>query len=389
MVKRFIIALVLLVIVCGGLVGFNIFRAQAISDFFANMPRPTVAVSTVKAEPVTWTPGIEAVGTVYARQGVDVASQASGVVEEIKFKPNERVKARQSMVLLDTDVERADLIAAEAAMVRDRQSLDRAKALATRGVNTAATLQTATAQLEASRSLLERLKAVIDKKDIKAPFAGTTGIVRVDVGQYIEPGTVIATLQDLDNMKADFTVPEQQFPLIHVGQAARFGTSPDEMTYSGRITGIDPKIDPASRLVSVQAEVGNLDGNLRPGQFINVRVILPEEHNVLALPQTAVVTSLYGTYVYVVQPEEKTAANGAAPAETGAVAADDDAAPKFMARQVFVDVGRRTGDQIEITGGLETGAEVVTAGQNRLSNGSPVAISNQGADKVAATGDAL
>lgn len=380
MIKRFIIALILLGLLCGGLVGFNIFRQQMIADFFANMPRPSVTVSTTTVEPTTWTPGVDAVGTVVARQGVDVASQASGVVTQILFEANRKVEAGQPLVRLDTAVEQAELIAARAAVVRDQQALQRAQELSTRGVNTEATLQQAQAQLDTSRSTLERIQAVIEQKEIKAPFAGTIGLVQIDLGQFIQPGTVIATLQDLDVMKVDFTVPEQQLGEVKIGQPVLFGLTQDAMQFRGRIAGINPKIDPASRLVSVQAEVANSDGVLRPGQFINVRVLLPEQPDLIALPQTAVVTSLYGSFVYVVEPEAPKAADAPAAGGPGTAQAQPapaaDAKPPLVARQVFVQVGRRNGPQIEITSGLQAGMQVVTAGQNRLSNGSPVTVDN-------------
>lgn len=370
MIKRFIIAAILLALVAGGLVGFNIFRQQMITQFFANMPRPSSPVSTVTVTATTWRPGIEAVGTALARQGVDVAPQASGVVKEILFKPNEKVTAGQTLVRLDTEVEQAELIAADASVRRDTQALERARALQGRGVSTQANLQDAQAQLDTSRSTLERIQATIRQKEIQAPFAGTIGIARIDLGQYIQPGTVIATLQDLDTMKVDFTVPEQQRDGVRIGQEVKFGSSPDKLDYTGKITGIDPKIDPASRLVSVQAEVANSEGQLSPGQFVNVRVELPAEPNVIALPQTAVISSLYGSYVYVVGKDDKAAAP-AAPAADGAAAK-----PAMVARQVFVQTGRRNAEAIEIVSGLEAGAEVVTAGQNRLSSGAPVTIDN-------------
>ncbi len=384
MIKRFIIAIVLLAIVSGGIVGFNMFRAQMIGDFFANMPQQTITVSTMTVEPVRWEPGIEAVGTVVARNGVDVASQTSGVVDEILFGANDRVEAGQVLVRIQSDVEQAELIAARAAVNRDQQSLDRARALANRGVNSTATLEEAQAQLDTSRSTLERLQAVLNQKDIKAPFAGTMGIPRIDIGEYISAGSVIATLQDLDTMKVDFTVPEQQLPSISIGQPAVFGLTQANLNYAGEITGIDPKIDPASRLVSVQAQVDNSDGRLRPGQFINVRVQLPAEDNVIALPQSAVVISLYGSYVYVVREEapkpaaEASGAAGAADAgATGAANANEAAGEaKPVARQVFVTTGRRNGGQIEVTSGVEPGLQVITAGQNRLSSGSPVVVDN-------------
>lgn len=372
MIKRFIIAIILLALVAGGLVGFNLFRQKMIAQFFATMPRPVTPVSTVTAEPTTWRPGIDAVGTVYARQGVDVATQASGVVREILFTSNEKVKAGQPLVRLDTAVEQAELIAAEAGVRRDTQALERSQQLQNRGVSTQANLQDAQAQLDTSRSTLQKLQATIAQKEIQAPFAGTIGLAKVDLGQYLSPGTVIATLQDLDTMKVTFTVPEQQLGALKVGQPVRFGATADALDFEGRITGINPKIDPASRLVTIEAEVANGEGRLTPGQFVNVRIELPAEPDVIALPQTAVIASLYGSYVYRVMPAEAPAGGAAAPA----AGTDAAKAPPLVVRQVFVKTGRRNADAIEIVSGVSAGDKVVTAGQNRLSSGAPVTVDN-------------
>jgi membrane fusion protein (multidrug efflux system) len=194
------------------------------------------------------------------------------------------------------------------------------------------------------------------------------------------------TLQDLDTLRVDFTGPEQQFAALKIGQPVSFGLTLDKLPYRGAITGIDPKIDPTSRLVSVRAEVTNSDGKLSPGQFLQVRVELPKEDNVIAIPQTALTTSLYGDFVYTVVPAPKTETPPAAekPAE-GAKAADASAekpaapkteAPALVARQIFVKSGRHFGGLVEITEGVKADDEVVTAGQNRLSNGAHVTVDN-------------
>jgi membrane fusion protein (multidrug efflux system) len=300
-------------------------------------------------------------------------------------------------------VERADLMSAEAAVARDRAQLERAQRLRETGVSSEATLEEAQSNLAASESALAKIRAVLDQKSIEAPFGGIVGIPRIDVGKYLEPGNMIATLQQLDTMRADFTVPEQQLDEIKMGQQASFGLTEDAFPYRGRITGIDPKIDPQSRLVSVRAEVENPDGELRPGQFVRVRVQLPAMENVIALPQTAVVTSLYGDYVYLAeptpadtsqhppaaatsetkqdepQPAQNQAAGGETPPASGeAPAANAPAAgEKLVAKQVFVELGRRQGNLIEITKGLEAGQTVVTSGQNKLANNAPITINNE------------
>ena len=385
MIKRMVIAIVLLGVICGGLVGFNLFRQQAIEEFFATMQPPAITVSASEVEATTWQPVIEAFGTVGAAQGVDLAVQTSGVVEEILFTANDRLDEGQLLVQIDDAVERADLIAARAAVERDRQALERVRTLSERGVSSSANLETAESDLAASTSQLQRLEAVLEQKAVKAPFSGIIGIPRIEVGQYVSAGTEIATLQNLDRMRVDFTVREQDLGRIEIGQSVRSGVAADELTFDGLITGIEPKVDPASRLVSIRAEIGNADGKLRPGQFARVEVVLPEEEGILAVPQTAVISSLYGDYVYVVsrQPVEEPGAGEDEPltssvsGEARAQGADaDDEEPPLIARQVFVRTGRRSGGIVEIVEGLEVGQLVVTAGQNKLSNGARVVIDN-------------
>jgi membrane fusion protein (multidrug efflux system) len=184
-------------------------------------------------------------------------------------------------------------------------------------------------------------------------------------------------------MRVDFTVPEQQLPLLKIGQTVKLGNGDGDMPFTGVVRGIDPKIDPSSRLVSVRAEVANTEGKLTPGQFVQVRVELPEEDNVLALPQTALTSSLYGDYIFVVRPAEAQAADaasetGAAPEQKPAEAAQPagEEKPGLVLSQVFVKPGRRNEGLVEIVQGLNPGDEVVTAGQNRLSNRMPVVVDN-------------
>lgn len=384
MIKRMVIAIVLLAVISGGLVGFNLFRQQAITEFFATMQQPAVTVSAREAERVTWQPVIEAFGTVGAAQGVDLAVQTAGVVEDILFKANDRIRKGQLLVQIEDAVEQADLISARAAVERDRQALERVRTLSERGVSSSANLETAESALAASTSQLQRLEAVLEQKSLEAPFAGVIGIPSIEIGQYVAPGNVVATLQNLDRMRADFTVREQDLDRLEIGQPVRSGTTADDLLFEGRITGIEPKVDPDSRLVRVRAEIDNADGRLRPGQFARIEVVLAEEDGILAVPQTAVVSSLYGDYVYVVarQEPDEGEADGQEPltssvaGEARAQDAEAGEEPPLVARQVFVQTGRRSDGIIEIVDGLEAGQQVVTAGQNKLSNGARVVIDN-------------
>jgi membrane fusion protein (multidrug efflux system) len=359
MIKRFIIAIVLLVVVCGGLIYFNFFRDQMVAGIFANMQAPAQTVDAAKVEPTRWTPGIEAIGTAKASMGVDVAAEVPGVVKSIAFQANDEVVTGEPLVQIDDAVERADLQSAEAALARDQRAYDRNVNLSERGVTSTKDLEDAQAALEASRSALERVRAVIAQKAILAPFAGTIGIPQIEIGEYLQAGDVVATLQNTTKLKVDFTVPEQIVSQLSMGQPAAFGAEVGELNYRGTIIGIDPKIDPATRLVQVQALVDNPDGSLRPGQFVRVRIELPAEDDVITVPQTAVVSSLYGDFIYVVVPGQGESQGGA---------------PSLVASQVFVTIGRRDGNVIEIAKGLEAGQTIVTSGQNKLFNGAPILV---------------
>lgn len=415
-IQTIVIALVLVVlaVVCGGIVGFNFLRDNGIKQYFATMKPPAATVSTVAVKPTEWTPGIEAIGTVSAVHGVDLTVETTGIVRQILFHANQKVADGAVLLQLDDAVERADLEATKAQVAVVQTALTRAIELQRRGVNPEATLDTARATAAATEAQVAKLQAVLDQKRLTAPFSGTVGIPKIDLGQYLAPGTAVVTLQDLDTMRVDFSVPEQQLPLLKIDQTVRLGIGGGEMPFAGKIRGIDPKIDPASRLVTIRAEVANTEGKLTPGQFVQVRVELPEENNVLALPQTALTSSLYGDFVFVVRPAKaaeaapapaakpeekpadkpaadaaKPAADAVKPAAEGAAAKPADKAaadpakpateapkPELVLSQVFVKPGRRNNGMVEILEGIASGDEVVTAGQNRLYNGMSVAVDN-------------
>jgi membrane fusion protein (multidrug efflux system) len=330
-----------------------------IKQFFANMQPPAQTVSAAKVEARTWTPSISAIGTAKAENGVELAFETAGIVKDIKFKANQNVREGDVLVQLDDTVERADLQDVQAAVKTAESSFERAKTLSARGFGTEANFEQASAVLAAARSRLARLQATIEQKALKAPFSGVIGIPRIDVGQYLQPGSVIASFQDLDSMKVDFTVPEQRADEVKLGQEVRVGTTDADLPFKGHVTGKDPRVDPKTRLVSVQALIeDNKNRSILPGQFLHVDVILPSEPNVVTVPQTAVITSLYGDYVYTIEQEEK-AGNQVQ-----------------VARQVFVKAGRRRGGAIEILSGITPGQQVVASGQNKLQAGATVKIDN-------------
>lgn len=352
MAKRLIIAVILLGLVVGGIVWFKYFRDGMIAQFMSGRVPPPVPVTVQTVEPVTWTPGIDAIGTAISTRGVDLAIESGGLVRSIGFKSNDRVTEAQVLLQIDDDSERAALAAAEAALGVTQTEAQRAATLTERGVGAANALEVALAQQQSARAQVAQVRTALDAKTLTAPFEGVIGIPRVEVGQYVTPGTIYATLQDLDQMYVDFTVPEQQIGALDLGRAVMVNTDVGAFEAEGRITGIEPQVDPSSRLVSVRATVDNPAGKLLPGQFLRVRVALPVEEGVITVPQTAVISSLYGDSIYVVVPDGE----------------------GLKVNQAFVEIGRRSGNRIEVTNGIAAGDQIVTSGQNRLSNAAKVVI---------------
>lgn len=360
MLKRFLIALVALILVAGGVVGYNLFRSKMIAQYFATMTPAPATVSVSEVTPGTWTPGLDAIGTAHARHGVDLSTEAAGTVREILFTANSEVEKGQLLVQIDDRMERADLAAAEAALDLAETSLKRVRELSARGVSAVSALDETEAAAAEARATVAKLKAALETKQLIAPFSGTIGIPKIELGQYVTAGTAYATLQDRTRMRVDFTLSEQDAGLVSIGQSLTVTSEVGDVSATGSVVGIDPKIDPNSRLVSLRAEVENPDSQLTPGQFLKVRVDLPSEDGVIALPQTVVASNLYGDSVFVIREETPEGAE----------------APALIARQVFVKLGRRSGELVEIVQGLVAGDKVVNAGQNKLTSGASVVIDN-------------
>lgn len=356
MFKRLFIAIILLGLIVGGIVWFKFFRDEMIAQFLGGMAPPAVPVTTETVEAVTWEPGIDAVGTALSARGVDLAIESGGLVREILFAANETIAEGQHLVQIDDDSEVAALVAAQAALNVAIAEANRARTLSDRGVGAANTVESADAQVESARAQLAQLQTALDRKKLIAPFAGVIGIPQVEIGQYVAAGTIYATLQDLTHMRVDFSVPEQQIGNLALDGPVSVSTEVGGFSATGKIIAIEPRVDANSRMVTVRAEVDNPSGELYPGQFLRVRIALAAEDGVIAVPQTAVGSTLYGDSVYVVRP--------------GATAEE------LTVEQVFVTVGRRSGGRIEVIKGLAAGDQIVTSGQNRLTTGAKVRVDN-------------
>jgi membrane fusion protein, multidrug efflux system len=321
---------------------------------------PPEAVTTVVATREEWPAALGAIGTVHAVRGVTVSADLPGVVESIAFESGRNVREGDVLVRLDTRQERAQLAAAEAQRDLARISLDRVRGLVEQGIVAPAELDRATAEHRQAEARVGEIRATIERKQIRAPFAGVLGIRQVNLGQYLEGGAPIVPLQALDSVHVNFSVPQQRIGEMRVGgevqvTAGGSGGAPA----SGPITAIDSVVDEATRNVQVQATLANPDGRLRPGMFVEAQVRIGHTAAVVALPASAISYAPYGDSVFVVS--EMKGAGGA---------------PYLGVRQQFVKLGAARGDQVAVVEGLEAGDEVVTSGAFKLRNGAAVLVDN-------------
>ena len=356
-----------------------------IRALIAAVPKPgPQTVSTVEVQKLQWQSQFSAVGTLNPVRGADLGTEVAGLVRQVHFKSGQDVKAGALLVELNADSDIAQLHAAEAAAAQAATVLKRDQAqLAVQAVSQAQ-IDADTNDLKAKRAQVEQQAALVAKKSIRAPFAGRLGISALNPGQYVNAGDKLVTLQTLDPIYVDVTLPQQQLAGLAVGQAANLAVDAFAgQAFSGKINAISPKVDAATRNVQVQATVSNPKQQLLPGMFATVKIDIGGAREQLTLPSTAVTYNPYGSTVFVVKTADAfkaatapaAGASGAAPTAPAANA-NAPSGDQLVAQQVFVETGPTRGDQIAIVKGLEAGQVVVSSGQNKLKNGTPVKVDN-------------
>jgi len=360
MVKRIVIMLVVFGLLAAAVLGFRAYKNRLSGRSMA-YHIPPVSVSTAKAGMQSWTTEIDAVGSLSAVRGVDVASEVSGLVSAIHFKSGDQVKEGQILVQLNAEPDIAQLHSFEASAELAAIVLERDKKQFEAQAISQAVLDTDEADLKSRRALVAQQTGVVAKKTIRAPFAGKLGITAVNPGQYINSGDKIVTLQALDWVYVDFFLPQQNLSVISLGQKVTVASDiyPD-LTFEGKITSISPKVDPATRNVQIQATIRNNKRELYPGMYATAKVLAGEVQNYLTLPRTAVTFNPYGETVYIVQEGTK----------------GPDGKPALTVKETFVTAGPLRGDQIAILKGVKEGDTVVTSGQLKLRSGSAVVVNN-------------
>jgi membrane fusion protein (multidrug efflux system) len=361
MIKRIIITIVGLMVVVGilgGIKGLQIKRMIAQGKQFSPPPEP---VTTAIARKETWESLLTAVGSLEAVQGVIVTAELSGKVERIGFEPGTKVKTGDLLVQQDISAENAQLRAAEANLALAKIDLDRKSKLLDQKTISRSEYDNAEAQYKQAAAQADNIRAAIKKKTIRAPFDGRLGIRLVNIGQVLKEGDAIVSLQSIDPIFVNFSLPQQQLAQVNSGLTVQVTTDalPGKVV-AGKITAINPQVDAATRNIQMQATVANPEERLRPGMFVNVAVVLPAQQKVLAIPATAVLYAPYGDSVFVVE-EKKEEKNGQ---------------PGQVVRQKFVRLGEKKGDYVAIVSGLEEGDTVVSTGVFKLRNGQSVVVDN-------------
>lgn len=361
MAKRIIITLTGLIVLIGGLAGIKYLQIERMTAYGNNFVPPPEVVTTAMVKKDSWESCLTAVGSLEAVQGVVITAELKGKVVHIAFEPGTLVKAGDLLVQQDTSVESAQLRAAEAALMLAKINFERIKKLVANNTVSQSDFDNADAQLKEAAAQVDNIRAVIAKKTIRAPFSGRLGIRQVNLGQTLNEGDEIVSLQSLDPIYVNFLLPQQRLAQVYPGLAIRLTTDafPGQVI-SGKITAINPQVDAATRNIRIQATVENPAELLRPGMYVNVSVVLPDRIEVLAIPATSVLYAPYGDSVFVVEEQKN----------------DSKKSSGLVLNQKFVRLGETRGDYVSIISGLKQGETVVSTGVFKLRNGQSVVIDN-------------
>ncbi|MCL2777248.1 MAG: efflux RND transporter periplasmic adaptor subunit [Polyangiaceae bacterium] len=362
-----------LLVIVGVLAAIKFTQIRTLMGFGAKAAAagpPPESVATALSESHDWEGTLSAIGSVAAAKGVAVSNDAAGIVTRIHFESGEKVKAGDVLVELDTSVERAQLEAMHARAELAETNERRTRSLVETGAVSPSQLDTDEAARKSATSDVDALRAQIARKTVRAPFAGKLGIRAINLGQYLNPGTAVTSLEATETVYVDFTLPQQRLGDLSVGlpiQAKVAGTS--EPPIAGSIFAIDPAVDTSTRTIRLRAAVPNKEEKLRSGMFVDVSVVLPNRAKLVVVPATAVVHASYGDTVFIVEDKK--------PGSPG-MTTTPDGKPVRIARQQFVRAGEARGDFVAIADGLDAGARVVVSGAFKLRNGSPI-IESDGA----------
>jgi membrane fusion protein (multidrug efflux system) len=361
--RRMTIMLCGVFLLLGLIFAFNQLKTFMIKHFIAGMGLPPATVSTLVIATTEWQPKLTSVGNVRAYRGVELSTELGGLVQAVPVKSGQDVKEGELLIKLNdaSDVAQLNSLKALADLAKVINERDRQQ-LAIQAISKNV-FDTSAADSKSKQAQVEQQTALVAKKNLKAPFSGRVGIVSINPGQYVNPGDKLLTLQTLDPIFVDFNLPQNNAEQIQVGQEVIVTTDAfKDASFTGKITAVSPKVDTNTRNIQVEAQLANPDKKILPGMFANVNIKLGDQVKYLTLPQTAVTYNPYGSTVFIAKPTGKK---------------DKQGNPALEAQQVFVTTGLTRGDQVAILKGIDEGATVVTSGQLKLKNGTPLIINNK------------
>jgi membrane fusion protein (multidrug efflux system) len=346
------------------LFGIKVMQIAKMMSSPMQMPATTVTSAPVKEE--DWAPILSAVGSVSAVQGAMLSTDLAGTVAEVKFESGAVAKKGDVLVRLDASSEEGQLRTAEADLELARQDLGRTRDLATRKVISKAELDAAESKFKQKEGAVGNMRAMVGKKEVRAPFDGQLGIRQVNVGQMINAGQQVVAMTALDQVYVDFALPQQEMAKLSAGFEVRVHTDAvPGREFKGKLTAINSLVDTVTRNVTLQATLENSDHALRPGMFGKIEVLLPEKHKALVVPGSAISYAPFGDSVFVIEKKKDP--------KTGKEAQG--------IRQQFVRVGEARGDFVSIVDGLKPNETIVSTGVFKLRNGMAVTIDNNLAPK--------
>ncbi len=372
--KVWIAAIVGLIVVVVVLVGVKVGQIRAMIQAGQSFVPPPESVTSVKVAASTWQSRRAAIGSLVAVHDVVLGAELPGLIREVAFDSGKTVKRGAVLVKLDTTNEEAQLAAAVADAELAKITAERARALRKGGANTQVELDAAEARAKQTQASVSNIQATITKKTIRAPFDGRVAMKQVERGQVVSPGTPIATLQSVDPIYAEFSLPQQALADLKTGQTAtmRVDSFPGK-TWQGAVSTVNSEIDSSTRNIRVRALFPNKEGILRPGLFVNVDVNASDQHQVLVVPATAVVYAPYGDSVFVLdtKADAEKKADEHQPAQPS-----QPTQPRMVAQPRFVRLGERRGDLVAVVSGLNEGETVVSNGAFKLRKGMAVIVNN-------------
>jgi membrane fusion protein (multidrug efflux system) len=380
MKKRIFFVVLGLIIVIAVLAGIKTLQIRSMIASGKKMVPPPETVTTTAVSSETWSSDLTAVGTLNAVQGVTVACELVGKVVKIAFVPGAYVHKGDLLVSQDTSSEQAQLQGAVAQADLTQSNLQRDVKMLAEKIISQADYDTALNAWQQSLAQAQNIRATVAKKTIRAPFSGRLGIRQINLGQTLREGDPIVTLQALDPIYADFSLPQQQLARLRPGQPVRVTCDAlPGLTSTGKVTAINPLVDSDTRNIKLEATLGNSKEKLRPGMFVNVALGLPARQQVLTIPATAVLYAPYGDSVFLIvdQKDQKDGKDKNGAKDGKGAGAPKEAHTGKMLQQQFVRLGEKRGDFVAVTSGLKQGDIIVSTGVFKLRNDQAVLIDNK------------